>query len=87
MELRFEWHRYSYFPYERELAVREVAALYGRVPVGAGKGLRLDLPVQAWREKARRLTYFSRVRSSSGTVVVPTQAALEARGTARMPAD
>lgn len=66
-ELR--WHPYRYFPYERELARREVAALFPDAPWSpTEKGLtlrgHLDLEI------ARRLVYFADVTNGDG--VMPT---------------
>ena len=59
--MRLSWHDYSYYPYERELAMREVAALFGRpilreVPGGIELTDRRDDPNDG---SAGRLTYFS----------------------------
>lgn len=56
--MRLNWHSYSYYPYERELAAREVAALLGgptlrEIPGG------LELTGGRGAARARRLTYFS----------------------------
>lgn len=56
--MRLSWHDYSYYPYERELAAREVAALFGcpalrEIPGG------LELAGVRGRGPAGRLTYFS----------------------------
>lgn len=52
------WHEYSYYPYERELAAREVASLFGspnfrEIPTG------LELEGVKTSGPAGRLTYFS----------------------------
>ena len=56
--MRLNWHGYSYYPYERELAVREVSALLGcpdlcEVPGG------LELTGGKDGDEAERLTYFA----------------------------
>lgn len=65
MELR--WHPYKYYPYERELALREIAALISPHAIESTKdGVRLSSPRSP--EAAERLVYFS----SSGPQSVPT---------------
>jgi hypothetical protein len=56
--MRLNWHQYRYYPYERELAAREVAALlrFKQVQEIEG-GLELDCIDDS--EPAHRLTYFS----------------------------
>ncbi len=56
------WHDYSYYPYERELAAREVAALFGcpalrEIPGG------IELTGVEGNEPANRLTYFASMAS------------------------
>ncbi|MCB0133766.1 MAG: hypothetical protein KDD75_01485, partial [Caldilineaceae bacterium] len=73
-ELRLVWHGYKYFPYERMLAEREVAALFGgEVKAENGHISVFSVP----HHGASRLTYF-KVAESTGTQIVPDQAKLEA---------
>ena len=56
--MRLNWHDYNYYPYERELAAREVSALFGspdlrEIPGG------LELIGENDGEAAERLTYFA----------------------------
>ncbi len=56
--MRLNWHDYSYYPYERELAVREAAALFGgpdlrEIPSG------LEVTGGKGAKAAERLTYFA----------------------------
>ena len=73
--MRLSWHDYSYYPYERELAAREVAALFGRpalreIPDGIElAGVRESGP-------AGRLTYFS-TAVNGRTVTETLQSRLE----------
>ena len=69
------WHGYRYYPYERDLAHREVLAMLGRHPVQVSEGgVRLSAGVNA--EAASRLTYFSDYDLGEG-VTATTQARLE----------
>jgi RMKL-like, methyltransferase domain len=66
---------YRYFPYELELAHREVSALAGRAPTRVNghfvvRGLRPS--------RAEKLTYFREVVVANGDSIVPLQARLEA---------
>ncbi|NMN56852.1 site-specific DNA-methyltransferase (cytosine-N4-specific) [Xanthobacter sp. SG618] len=73
--IHLQWHDYGYFPYERELARREVRALLGveRYDV-SDQGVHLSPLFDA--TLARRLTYFSKVFGASGAAPT-TQALLE----------
>ena len=76
--MRLTWHRYSYYPYERDLAAREVASLLGQNDpreVDDGVELRgvVDSTPAVW------LTYFS--GTVNGVGFTPTlQARLEEAG-------
>lgn len=76
--MRLTWHDYSYYPYERDLATREIVAVLepGHMrEVGDGIELRGVKP----RSHAGRLTYFS--GSLNGSGFEPTvQAKLEEAG-------
>lgn len=63
--MRLNWHDYRYYPYERELATREVAALFGgpilrKIPGG------LELTGGNVDGSAGQLTYFSRAVNEQG---------------------
>jgi SAM-dependent methyltransferase len=78
--MRLFWHDYRYFPYERDLARREVECLFGTPVCEADDGL--DSPIVDADELAvRRLTYFKGVELASGQLLVPDQARLEASAT------
>jgi hypothetical protein len=54
------WHDYRYYPYERELALRELSAVLGvHAHEFTSRGLRLEQDVDA--DLTQRLTYFSGV--------------------------
>ena len=56
--MRLTWHSYNYYPYERDLAAREVAALLGRGRHRVGdEGVEVQDVVNSG--PATRLTYFS----------------------------
>lgn len=73
--IQLQWHDYGYFPYERDLARREIKALLGTDHYDVSEmGVRLSRPVDA--AAALRLTYFSKVVGPSGSAPT-TQALLE----------
>ena len=69
------WHKYKYFPYERELARREAAALSRVFDISeSDTGINLKRPLS--REQVERLVYFS--GASDGVDFYPTlQAQIE----------
>ena len=64
--MRLIWHGYRYYPYERELALREVASLFGNPAFGEVPN-GLELVAEADDRLAYRLTYFSEVANGQGT--------------------
>ncbi len=73
--MRLTWHNYRYYPYERVLAAREIAALLnssGQREVADG----IELSNAANDESASRLTYFASVTNGHG-LVETTQSLLE----------
>lgn len=73
--MRLTWHNYRYYPYERELAAREIAALLDspelrEVPDG------IELISPADSAPASRLTYFAGVINGHG-LVATVQSRLE----------
>lgn len=67
--IQLRWHDYRYFPYERDLAKREVQALLRVDRCDLSKdGIRVFDPIDT--ESATRLTYFSHVDCPAG--VTPT---------------
>ena len=76
--LRLHWNGYRYFPYERQLAVREAEAVFGAPATVLSHGLDIECSVNKFDE-AERLTYF-RVAECNERFIVPRQAQLEACG-------
>ncbi len=76
MTASLRWHDYSYFPYERDLAEREVAKL---LEVSSAKAdlEGLVLPTEVGRAQASRLVYFADYRAD-GEVTPTAQYLLEA---------
>lgn len=70
------WHDYRYFPYERELARREVKTLLGAGAEETEYGLTMPLESEH-SEQVRRLTYFKGININE-KLIVPEQARLEA---------
>src|ERR1051326_3361511 len=77
MNLHLLWQNYRYFPYERELARREVHAMMGQRPSEDKAGLVVNAH-PGWPSLARRTTYFREVLGDGGQKVIPLQAQLEA---------
>ena len=75
--VQFHWQDYKYFPYERELARREVKVLLGTEPSDSES--HLEVPMDGHPEALyRRLTYFKEVVLPSGQRIFPDQARFEA---------
>jgi site-specific DNA-methyltransferase (cytosine-N4-specific) len=67
MGTRLLWHRYLYYPYEKELASREISALLNILPVReVAEGVELESNVDI--ESAKRLTYFAGFANGQGVV-------------------
>ena len=65
--MRLTWHDYRYYPYERELAYREIAGLFGNPAlVEVSDGVELDPDPD--HRLANRLTYFSEAINGAFTV-------------------
>ena len=56
--MRLNWHDYSYYPYERELAAREISAMFGRPALQEIPG-GIELTGVRGNGRVSRLTYFS----------------------------
>lgn len=65
MTSTLRWHDYSYFPYERDLAEREVATLLASTPSRRDDS-GLELPADIESDRARRLVYFADYRTDDG---------------------
>src|SRR5579875_2300498 len=76
MRVKFTWHQYRYFPYERDLACRELAVMTGSPPVPELDGVSISVP-SGWEPSAARTTYFSEAIAEDGSRIVPDQALLE----------
>ena len=63
--MKLTWHGYRYYPYERELALREIAALFPASPPREVPG-GLELPSGCSSRLANRLTYVSRINGERG---------------------
>ena len=78
-EARLHWHDHRYFPYELDLARREVRALLGGDPQEQENVA--EVRIEAGKEPAiSRLTYFKGIEVEA-SLVIPDQARLEASGT------
>lgn len=76
--MRLTWHSYRYYPYERDLATREVAALFNGVKLSeVADGFDFDLADAIDFDSVRRLTYFAGGANGQG-VVETVQSRLEA---------
>ena len=65
--MRLTWHDYKYYPYERELAYREIAGLFANPALTeVSDGLELD--AEPDHRLVKRLTYFSEADSGAFTV-------------------
>lgn len=74
--MRLLWHDYRYFPYERDLARREVEAVFQEKPEESEDGLVFSQSHEN-EEVARRLTYFKGIETAK-QIYIPDQAKLEA---------
>jgi hypothetical protein len=72
-----EWHRYRYFPYERDFARLEAASLFETKVDEEDAGLRVS-GTRLHADHVDRLTYFARVVRPDGRVHIPRQVRLEA---------
>jgi len=72
--MKLYWHPYKYFPYEKELAVREVQQLTGQTPETTNDVV--SLPESAQADTLRKLAYFSYF-GEEGVLVPTTQRLLE----------
>lgn len=76
--MRLTWHGYTYYPYERDLAAREIMALFGIDDIQeVSNGIELSGAVD--RQQVERLTYFSGEFNGRG-IVSTVQAKLERAG-------
>ena len=73
--MQLTWHEYSYYPYERELAAREIGALFDQ-PTVRHSPCGVDLADGQDSGQVRRLTYFS-AAVDGRTVTETSQSRLE----------
>jgi hypothetical protein len=57
--MKLSWHNYRYYPYERQLALREAQSLMGVAPLETAEGV--ELVGDFDRKAADRLVYFSQI--------------------------
>lgn len=73
--MHLNWHNYKYFPYEKDLAIREVKSLLRPASINhTGKTIYVDSPQN--KKMAKRLVYFSQA-IEKGEVVSTQQSVLE----------
>lgn len=61
--MKLHFHHYRYYPYERELAAREIAALLGApVQTECSDGIKVDRVIET--NAAERLVYFSAIQTA-----------------------
>ncbi len=77
MKIDFHWHDYNYFPYEKDLANREIESLFRRKTIEIAGGLRIENVNRIWAPLASRITYFHNISATSGKQVIPLQTLLE----------
>ena len=77
MKISFQWHSYTYFPYEKSLAQRELEVLFKQKPTKLKNGLAVQVDGD-WITKAKQVTYFCEVLSEDGQRIVPFQSLMEA---------
>ncbi len=77
MKVHFYWHSYKYFPYEQELAIRELHTLVGQQPIPGENSLSIECS-NGWKTQAQRMTYFREVIAEDGSGIIPLQTILEA---------
>ncbi len=65
--MRLSWHDYRYYPYERNLAAREIASLFGNPAVQMALD-GVDVACDPDDESISRLTYFSRAANGPQSV-------------------
>jgi hypothetical protein len=78
MHYRLFWNNYKYFPYEKELALKEVEALLNPQEIySENEVINIELSETASaNEKLKKLTYFSMVESENETII-PSQVRVE----------
>lgn len=73
--MRLAWHRYKYYPYEKDLALREVESLLGPSAIAVQDDV-VDLALPNRPDLANRLVYFSSYAPEKTAASVMTQQGL-----------
>ena len=81
--IHLDWYDYRYFPYERRFAEMEVMRLLGVKPIEVNGSLQAQVSNPVDTTTLERFTYFRRITTSDGRIVIPQQARLEASATSR----
>ncbi len=76
MKVKFHWHNYKYFPYEKDLARRELLSLTKTKPKLTKENIAVEAP-NSWKDIAFRTTYFREAIAEDGTIIIPQQAHFE----------
>lgn len=74
--MKLTWHNYKYFPYEKELGLREIETLLGSQEI-RDEGRYVDIGRPKNPSHASRLTYFSTIATSSEQPLQTQQRLLE----------
>ena len=77
MKINFHWQAYNYFPYEKNIATRELISLTGQIPKSSESGLYIECS-KNWEQIAEYTTYYQEVIAENGKKVIPLQTYLEA---------
>ena len=77
MQIKFHFHKYRYFPYEKRLALREIEAQLGAKPRVVDDSVQVEVDVKKL-PLIPQLTYFSKAITDSGQVIIPDQTKWEA---------
>lgn len=77
MRVHFFFHPHKYFPYEKELARREITTLIGDNLQITSTGIIVEDPCE-WKKNAAKLTYFKEAGTIKMEKIVPLQTYLEA---------
>jgi adenine-specific DNA methylase len=74
--MQLHWHKYKYFPYERDLAFREIASLLKPKDIREKDNIvSVDIPNDS--DLVSRLVYFASASNSTGALTFTDQSILE----------
>ena len=82
MQIKFHFHEYRYFSYEKRLALREIETQLGAKPRVVDDSVYVEMAVEKL-PLVHRLTYFSKAITDSGKVIIPDQTKWEASSNRR----